>query len=333
LLAAGAEVDAREEGGTTALIRASAKAIRPDLDVIRALLEAGADVDARDNTGRTSLFYAATSYTVTGSRVGHRGDVEAVRVLLEAGADPGARDNNRETALQVAFRERWPAIVDILRRAQGVEVPGVNASRRAELPRRRVSSPRRREQTPEQALLNAASWGDVATVRDLVSKGADVDGAPENRGLTPLAAASRAHRLESMAALLDLGADPGSLLVSVAGAGYTDGTRLLLDHGVDVNLRDESGRTALIVAAEGGHAEVVRLLIARSADVDATDPLGMTALSWGAFRGHVEVVRELTEAGADTTIRDQDGNTALELARRMDHSEVIGILEGQEKDW
>ncbi len=60
LLAAGAEVDARDVMGVTALMHASAEG---HTQSVKALLEAGADVDAHANDGLTALMVVAKGKT------------------------------------------------------------------------------------------------------------------------------------------------------------------------------------------------------------------------------------------------------------------------------
>jgi len=79
LLRAGAQIEAANEQGFTALITASSGG---HVEVVRLLLAAGADVNAAANNGHTSLIAAASH--------GHEG---VVRLLLNAGADTAATIN------------------------------------------------------------------------------------------------------------------------------------------------------------------------------------------------------------------------------------------------
>ncbi len=51
--------------------------------------------------------------------------------------------------------------------------------------------------------------------------------------------------------------------------GRLDMVKLLLDCGANVNLQDDDGSTALMVAAEHGHVDITRLLLSH-ADCDAS---------------------------------------------------------------
>ncbi|HEX4859644.1 MAG TPA: ankyrin repeat domain-containing protein [Rhizomicrobium sp.] len=99
LLAAGAKVNFRDDGGGSALSRCHA-----DAELVRILLAAGATgIDARDWHGRTPLMNSF--------------DPDVTAVLLAAGADPYLKDKDGKTALEYASSwtrtgpvlERWMA--------------------------------------------------------------------------------------------------------------------------------------------------------------------------------------------------------------------------------
>ena len=106
LLANGAEVNAKDNNGASALILASRNGHR---DVVQALLANGAEVNAKDNDGATALILA--------SRNGHR---DVVQALLANGADVNAKDNNGATALILASRNGHHDVVALF--VKGAEV-------------------------------------------------------------------------------------------------------------------------------------------------------------------------------------------------------------------
>jgi ankyrin repeat protein len=88
-----------------------------------------------------------------------------------------------------------------------------------------------------------------------------------------------------------LQASDGALLADFAGAGNTDGVRLLLDLGFNLDSHTSRGGTnadpALHVAVWRGRLETVKLLLARGAPLEATNGRGVTPLSL-ALRALVE---------------------------------------------
>lgn len=85
LIEAGADVNARANGGKTPLHYAA------NPTVIDALIKAGADVNALDNSGATPLHYASSN-----------GSSANVNALLDAGADGSVRKLNGETPLEMS---------------------------------------------------------------------------------------------------------------------------------------------------------------------------------------------------------------------------------------
>jgi len=89
LINAGADVNAKNNNGFTALMLAAGNS---SPEGIRALAKAGADVNASANNGKTPLMLAAMLNP----------NPEAVMVLLKLGADPAIRDNEGKTAIDHA---------------------------------------------------------------------------------------------------------------------------------------------------------------------------------------------------------------------------------------
>jgi len=101
----------------------------------------------------------------------------------------------------------------------------------------------------------------------------------------------------------------------------------ILDHGVDVNLRDRVEDTPLIDAvAEGSSDEMVAFLIANGANVNAQNHHGFSALHRAASRNNVVVAQMLIVAGAEVDIMTEDGITPLLIAANDGHTEITRKL-------
>lgn len=88
LLDAGADPNAADQEGQTALMKAAARGLKP---TVKLLLDHHADVNKKDAQGRTALMHAAASR-----------HSEAIPLLLESGADPTAHDNEGKSARDLA---------------------------------------------------------------------------------------------------------------------------------------------------------------------------------------------------------------------------------------
>ena len=76
----------------------------------------------------------------------------------------------------------------------------------------------------------------------------------------------------------------------LAGAGYCNTVKILLDAGADINDRDLLLRTPLICAAKTGKADVVQLLIERNADLDCIDACKYAAAKHAAEHKHESIL-------------------------------------------
>jgi ankyrin repeat protein len=129
-----------------------------------------------------------------------------------------------------------------------------------------------------------------------------------------------------------------------AGSGSVEATRLLIEHGANVNATESrKGQTAIMWAAAEGHAAVVEALIAAGANFRERLDTGYTAFFFGVREGRSEVVKTLLKAGADVneTIETQKssgprpasgagvprpGTSALHLAVVNGHFELAAKL-------
>ncbi|HEX7317645.1 MAG TPA: ankyrin repeat domain-containing protein [Pyrinomonadaceae bacterium] len=115
-------------------------------------------------------------------------------------------------------------------------------------------------------------------------------------------------------------------LISAASRGRNHVSQKLLSRGADVNARDANGSTALMQSALGGHKETTDVLLGSNADVNLRDNNGQTALIRAAARGHADIVRSLLNRGARTDVKDRSGRDALTWAKVNNKSDVVDLL-------
>lgn len=103
-------------------------------------------------------------------------------------------------------------------------------------------------------------------------------------------------------------------------------TQHLLDKKAEVN---NTGWTALHYAAMTGNVDLVRVLLDHHAFVDAESPGKITPLMMAARAGHVEVVKLLLEEGAIVTLRNDAGLSAEDFALQHGHHELAKAFQKQ----
>ena len=86
--------------------------------------------------------------------------------------------------------------------------------------------------------------------------------------------------------------------------------RLLLDSGIDVNVRSRDGQTALMCERS---EEGVQILLDAGADVNAIDSTGLTALHF-SVSARKATTEKLLKSGANVHAVNDDGKTALHWA-------------------
>lgn len=101
----------------------------------------------------------------------------------------------------------------------------------------------------------------------------------------------------------------------------------LVSGGVDLEVSDRYGQTALMVAAEAGQLESVRILLGAGAKVNAKDMDGSTPLMFACQSGHYEVAKLLLDAGADVHATGTHGLDAIKIATRYNHGDVVTLLQ------
>lgn len=80
-------------------------------------------------------------------------------------------------------------------------------------------------------------------------------------------------------------------------------------------------------AAIFGDEDVIKAIIAKNINVNIQDDVGNTALILACMEGHIQVVELLIKANADKSIVNKHGNDALYYAKRNNYNDIIKVLE------
>ncbi|KAL8734987.1 MAG: hypothetical protein Q9166_001112 [cf. Caloplaca sp. 2 TL-2023] len=100
-------------------------------------------------------------------------------------------------------------------------------------------------------------------------------------------------------------------LQRVVSRGHEPLTRLLLEHGAEVNAALEGEVLPLHRAAELGREKIVKLLLESGASVDTRDKNQRTAIFPAAQRNHQNILQLLLRAGADVNVKGEDDQTLM----------------------
>ena len=117
-------------------------------------------------------------------------------------------------------------------------------------------------------------------------------------------------------------------LIQAARAGDDDAVGVLLATVPEqINQRADKGTTPLILASLNGHLGTARRLLAAGVDVNLSDEAGFTALLAACQSGHSDVVRcLLAQPGIGVSHAERSGSTALHLACYYGHTEIVRAL-------
>jgi ankyrin repeat protein/glyoxylase-like metal-dependent hydrolase (beta-lactamase superfamily II) len=109
--------------------------------------------------------------------------------------------------------------------------------------------------------------------------------------------------------------------------GLTESMKILLENGAQVDAQNHSESTPLHYAALADRTEAVTLLIAAEATLEIPDDYGRTALILCAREeGGWETAKALIAAGADVNSTDKNGDDSLELAAWRGKEEMVNLL-------
>jgi ankyrin repeat protein/beta-lactamase regulating signal transducer with metallopeptidase domain/Tol biopolymer transport system component len=318
-----------------------------DLARVKTLLERGADINAQDNSGRTALHYAAqdglkevvevllakganVNVGAFGSENKTAADFamesnhsEIVELLFSKGADISAlhvallrKDRAKakdliENGADVKKRSPWGNTALHLAAGRGfTDVAELLIAKGAD-----VNAKLNWTWTP---LHTAAQKGDKDMVELLVAKGADVN-IKDPWGETPLDVAVVTGN-RAVVEILAAKSPPVATLHAAAVMGDLAKVKALLEQGADGKaVKGPYGKTAAEYALQGNHPEIVELLIAKGlADVS---PLHL------AVQKHdLAQARDLLGKGADVNKRTQYGTAPLHLAARAGLTEIAALL-------
>ena len=296
LVARGADVNARNEEGTTPLIRV---AQRGDLEVAQFLVDNGADVNVKNNDGATPLIEAAKV-----------GNLALAQFLIDKGADT----SNSGSLVEAAAKGNLEMVKFLIANRGNVNTKAENGV----LP-----------------LIAAIGSNNLELVQFLVANGADVNARsalifdssdmPDQSDGTDVQSRwvrtdrIQGHKYWKYGSWRRVSFGNGNVanfliatpLVVAAGGGNLEIAQFLIAHGADVNARDVLIGSPLLWAARSDSLELAEFLMTKGADVNARNFNDETPLLWAVQVGNLKLIESLIAKGADVNAKTNSGFTPL----------------------
>lgn len=322
LIKRGADVRAVWDGRSIrdlALRNAVQDSSGPEKDVnetVKYVLDLGADVnsDFEQQRGKTTVLLLAVE----------KGSGSIVRTLLDRGADPRTRWECKcvlagFTPLMLAAWQAgntgYPTSIVTSLLDSGAEI---NA---------RCESDNAYDYGGSTALMVAVIKGNSKVAEILITRNADLT-VRNDKGETALLLAAKQHMDGNIfASLMHKGVDinqsdnkGATALMNAAWICEVDYVHALLGMSADVDIKNNAGETALLVAVSAHSCdkkrELIRLLVDKGANINAKTNDGKTALMTAVSGGDISTVETLLEKGADANAKDLYGKRALDFAEK-----------------
>lgn len=115
-------------------------------------------------------------------------------------------------------------------------------------------------------------------------------------------------------------------LFTAATDGNTNQIGQLLSQGLNINVSNNEGETALHMAAARGHYSTLIYLINQGADVNARTVKNWIPLHHAVRFRHPNIVNYLIKKGAATHAKTTDGLSAIDMANNLKDYRLLSIL-------
>jgi ankyrin repeat protein len=259
------------------------------LEIVQLLLERGADPNLPEEgmAPQGHALYAAV----------YHGHYDIAKLLLERGAYPNPEVESSADALSMALRNSDQKMADLLCSYGAARSVDLLAHYGDVQTAAAVFAANPALADDPGALSAAAGNGDEGFVRLLLRYRPDL--------ASRVSVGAKTRELTEL--LFEHGMNPSqpdwlgiTPLHRFAHAGEVEKATIFLDHGADLQARDEDlCSTPLGWAAKFGQVSMVELLLNRGAPPNLPDdPPWATPLAWATRRGHPEIVELLKQTGA-----------------------------------
>ncbi|XP_069778381.1 transient receptor potential cation channel, subfamily N, member 1 isoform X3 [Narcine bancroftii] len=325
LLKSGADVNAQQENGETAMHIA---ARHGNLKMIQALMEEGGDLTWQSKAGENPLHIAVQHCHVTvveeilNYLTNERSHIEAIACVNQ-------ENQEGETCLHLAaeikkdmihFQQEDTKIIKILMEYDA-DITAIT---------------KLMHETPLHYCAHVGNSDVLLEILKYIvsNRMQQVINKQSKNGCSPLLLAAEKGHTEVVKILLlnharvDVFDEHGKAGLHLAAEnGHDQISDILLWHKAFVNAKTKLGLTPLHLGAQNGYNRVVKLLVETHASMfDALSLLKQTPLHLAAAKGQLDVCNSLLRMKADVNATDIQGQTPLHLAAENNHSEVVKLF-------
>ncbi|TMW61556.1 hypothetical protein Poli38472_012747 [Pythium oligandrum] len=240
-----------------------------------------------------------------------KGTIDDVLKLLEQGADVNEEDSDVMTPLLLAAKVGRVDVLNVLA-AHGADSSALNDS--------------------EASLIHmAASSGRVAMVEAVAALGIDATARDKNNR-TALHYAAWAGQVNMMeTAMMDIAMsssggmfDGGDVVASMVARGNVEATEAMF--GVHGDCEDKEYGYHVTYSSTGEESDVISKLVKLGVDVEAKEESGKTALHFAALAGRADIVKTLLSLGANVNAADEYARMPLHCAAKYGNAETVEVL-------
>lgn len=258
-----------------------------NIELVDYLIKKGSNINLEDTHDATPLVFAAN---------GGQNNVALFETFFKAGLDPKKKYKNNATLLMLAIPNDKDLSLTNYLVSKGLSLKDVDAE-------------------GNTVFDYAARTGNIANLKTLVEKG--VKFTPNALLFAAEASRRTANPIEVFQYLVEdlkikptvLSKNKDSVLHFIAKKENQSAiVTYFLSKGVEVNVADAEGNTALMNASAGRDVALVNLLLEKGAKVNEANAKGETAIFQAVKSGSVDVINALLNKNASLTVLDKDNH-------------------------
>lgn len=258
-----------------------------NIELVDYLIKKGSNINLEDTHDTTPLVFAAN---------GGQNNVALFETFFKAGLDPKKKYKNNATLLMLAIPNDKDLSLTNYLVSKGLSLKDVDAE-------------------GNTVFDYAARTGNIANLKTLVEKG--VKFTPNALLFAAEASRRTANPIEVFQYLVEglkikptvLSKNKESVLHFIAKKENQSAiVTYFLSKGVEVNVADAEGNTALMYATAGRDAALVNLLLEKGVKVNEANAKGETAIFQAVKSGSVDVINALLNKNASLTVLDKDNH-------------------------